>query len=324
MPNKPKIVILDANAANPGDLSWEPVERLGECAIHPRTRPDEVIERCGGASVVLTNKSKLTANAFASLPDLRYVGVLATGYNVVDVEAARAAGVVVTNVPAYSTESTAQHAFALLLDLTNHVGPLAADSAERWPKSPDFSYFDRPLLELDGLTCGVVGFGAIGKAFARRARAFGMNVLALTAHPSKHEDAAAELGVELVELDALLARSDVVSLHCPLTPATERMIDAAALAKMKPTALLINTGRGPLLDERAVADALDAGRLAGVAVDVLSTEPPAADNPLLSAPRCRVTPHVAWATVAARRRCIAIAAANVEAFLNGTPQNVVS
>ncbi len=324
MSDQPKIVILDAHAANPGDLDWSPIERLGTCTVHPRTPRDEVVDRCNAAEIVLSNKVPLDADTLARLPALRYVGVLATGFNIVDLDAARRANVTVTNIPAYGTESTAQHAFALLLDLTNHVGHLAADSARRWPRSADFCYFDDSLVELDGLTCGVIGFGAIGKAFCRRARAFGMTVLAHTAHPNKHRDSAADLRVELVGLDDVLRHSDVLSLHCPLTPETKGLIGAGAIAKMKPSVLLINTGRGPLLDEGAVADALNAGRLAAAAVDVLSAEPPASDNPLLSAKNCRITPHVAWATTAARRRLIDIAAGNIKAFLNGKPQNVVS
>lgn len=323
-PDRPKIVVLDGYTNNPGDLSWERLDALGDVTVHPRTPMDEVIDRCRGASAILTNKVPISDEVLGELPDLQYIGVLATGYNIIDIEAARRRGVTVTNVPAYSTESTAQHAFALLLALTNHVGPLAADSEERWPASADFSYWDQPLIELAGLTCGVVGFGAIGQAFCRRAKAFGMTVLDHTRSPDKHREAAAELGVELVEMDDLLARSDVVSLHCPLTPETKHLIDAKAIAKMKPTALLINASRGPVIHEAAVAKALNEGRLGGAGLDVLSSEPPEKENPLLSARNCLVTPHVAWATTAARRRSIEIAAGNVKAFLAGEPRNVVS
>ena len=316
--DRPKIVVLDGHAANPGDLSWEPLERLGDVTVHPRTPPGKVAERCAGATAVLTNKVPLDAGTLAGLPDLKYVGVLATGYNIVDAEAAKRRGVVVTNVPSYSTEATAQHAFALLLELTNHVGRHAPTTADRWPASADFSYWDAPLVELAGLTCGVIGFGAIGSAFARRAAAFGMTVLAHTRTPKDVP------GVEFIGLDDLLGRSDVVSLHCPLTDATKRLIDADRIKKMKRSALLINVARGPVVDEAALAAALDESRLAGAGVDVLSGEPPAADNPLLRAKNCLVTPHQAWAAVAARRRLIAAAADNLSAFLDGTPRNMVN
>ena len=323
MPDRPKIVILDAHTANPGDLSWEPVERLGDVTAHPRTPDDEVVDRAAGAHVVLTNKAKLPGDVVRALPDLKYVGVLATGYDGVDVAAARQRGVTVTNVAGYSTESTAQHAFALLLELTNHVGKSARDSAERWPRADDWTYWDESPIELAGLTCGVVGFGAIGRAFCRRAAAFGMNVIAHTANPDKHRQEAAKLGVELVELDDLLRRSDVVSLHCPLTPATRGMIGEDAIGRMKRGVLIVNAGRGPLLDEAAVAAALADGRVGGAGLDVLSSEPPAADNPLLKARNCLVTPHVAWATRASRGRLIEEAAANLAAFLSGEKRNVV-
>ena len=319
----PKIVILDAFTANPGDLSWDEVAGQGDLEVHDRSTAGEARERAAGATAVLTNKVAINEQLLAANDSIRYVGVLATGVNVVDLDACRTRGVTVTNIPGYSTESTAQHAFALLLELTNRVGRLSHDSGEKWPRSADFAYTDAPLTELAGLTCGVVGFGSIGKAFCRRAVVFGMNVVAHTANPDKHRDAAAKLGVQLVGLDDLLSRSDVISLHCPLTPATDGLIGEANLAKMKRGALLVNTGRGPLLDGRAVAAALADGRLGGAAVDVLSKEPPAKDDPLLSAKNCIVTPHVAWATRAARSRLIDIAAGNLRAYLAGEPRNVV-
>ena len=324
MPDRPKIVVLDGHATNPGDLSWEPFEKLGDLDVHPRTPADEVVERLDGATAALVNKAKLDADAMASCPDLKYVGVLATGYNVIDVEAAKLNGITVTNVAGYSSESTAQHAFALLLELTNHVGRLAQDSAGRWPRSRDWTYWDQAPIELSGLTCGVIGFGGIGRAFCRRARAFGMDVIVHTANPDKHRDAAAEIGAEFVPLDGLLRRSDVVSLHCPLTPETDGLIGGENLAKMKRGALLVNCGRGQLVDSRAVADALADGRLGGAGIDVLSQEPPTGGDPLLGATNCLVTPHVAWATVASRTRLIDEASKNLAAFLNGERRNVVA
>ncbi|MBI5830920.1 MAG: D-2-hydroxyacid dehydrogenase [Armatimonadetes bacterium] len=314
-----RIVVLDGHAANPGDLSWSALEALGELTVWERTPADLTVARAAGAQVVLTNKVLLNRTEVAALPDLRYVGVLATGYNVVDLNATRERGVVVTNVPAYSTASVVQVTFALLLELTHRVGhhdDLVHQG--RWVSSPDFSFFDQPLVELDGLTLGIIGLGGIGQAVARVAQALGMNVIAATRTPRQVP------GVELVALEALAARADVISLHCPLTAENTGLVDAAFLARTKPTAYLINTARGPLLNEADVAAALNDGRLAGVGVDVLSTEPPLADNPLLSCRNCVITPHYAWASVAARRRLLAVAADNVAAFLAGAPKNVVN
>ena len=321
--DRPKIVILDAHAANPGDLSWDRFRGLGDVEVHPRSTDAEAARRVADAAALLTNKVPVGRPLLRRAGGLRYVGVLATGYDVVDLDACRAAGVTVTNVPGYSTASTAQHALALLLELTNRVGRTGVDVGRRWPASPDFCYHDTPLIELDGLTCGVVGFGAIGRAFARGAAALGMRVLAHTANPDRHRAAAEAIGVTFVGLDELLARSDAISLHCPLMPGTEDLIGPATLAKVKPGALLVNTGRGQLLDEAAVAAALADGTLGGVAVDVLRREPPPADDPLLMARNCVVTPHVAWATAASRRRLIDAAADNLAAFLRGEPRNVV-
>lgn len=320
----PKIVILDAYCSNPGDLSWEPLAKLGDLEVYDRSTPDEAITRAAPATAILTNKVPIDDNLLAASPSVVYAGVLATGFNVVDLDACRRRGVTVTNIPGYSTESTAQHAFALLLELTNRVGEQARTAADRWPTNPDFSVVDKPLMELDGKTCGVIGFGAIGKAFARRAVAFGMNVLATTANPDKHRQAADELGVRFCALHELLAQSDVVSLHCPLTPATENLIGEANLRRMKDGALLVNTGRGQLVDSAAVVKALQSGKLGGAAVDVLRQEPPRDGDPLLGADGVLVTPHVAWATTAARRRLIDIVAGNFKAFLDGSPRNVVS
>ncbi len=320
-----KIVVLDGHAMNPGDLSWRGLEELGELTVHDRTPAGQVVERAQGAEIVLTNKSPLPRQTIEALPHLRYIGVQATGFNVVDAEAARERGVTVTNVPGYSTRSVAQMVMALLLELTQQVGHHAELVRRgRWSASPDFCCWDRPLVELDGLTIGIVGFGAIGRGVARLARAFGMRVLIHTRHPDDYRATPQGREVEFVDLESLFCRSDVVSLHCPLTPQTEGMVDAERLGRMKPGAFLINTGRGPLVDEAALAEALNAGRLAGAGLDVLSAEPPSADNPLLQARNCFITPHIAWATRAARERLMASVVENVRAFLAGKPENVVN
>ncbi len=313
-----RIVVVDGHTLNPGDLSWDALAELGELEVYDRTAPDSMVERLRGAAVVLTNKAVLDRAVIERLDGLRYVGVLATGYNVVDVQAARERGITVTNVPAYAAPSVAQHAVALLLELTNRAGHHDATVHEgRWTGSPDFCYWDYPFIELRGLTMGVVGLGAIGREVARVGLAFGMRVLACDPAGGAVE------GVEMVGLDELLAESDAVTLHCPLTEETEGLVNAARLARMKESALLVNTSRGPLVDEAALADALNEGRIAGAAVDVLSTEPPTPKNPLLSAKNCIVTPHMAWASAASRRRLMAAAVENVRAFLAGRPTNVV-
>ena len=313
------IVVLDGHTLNPGDLSWDALRTLGECTVHDRTPRDQVVARAREAEIALTNKVVFDRAVLAQLPRLRYIGVLATGYNVVDVAAAAAQGIVVTNVPAYSTRSVAQLTFALLLELTQRVGDHARAVREgRWTRSPDFCFWDHPLVELDGLTMGIVGFGHIGRSVAALAQAFGMRVLAHSRTPR------AAPGVAWVDLDALFERSDVVSLHCPLTPETRDLVNAERLARMKPTAFLINTGRGPLVNERDLAEALDAGRLAGAGLDVLSAEPPPADHPLLAARNCLITPHIAWATRAARERLMRTVVENVRAFLAGAQQNRVT
>jgi len=316
------IVVLDGHTLNPGDLDWSPLAELGALQVHARTAPEQVLARAAGAEVVLTNKTRLSAQELDQLRDLRYVGVLATGYDVVDVAAADERGIVVTNVPAYGTASVAQMTFALLLELCNHVGAHAAAAREgRWTQSGDFSHRERPLMELSGRTLGIVGFGRIGQAVAGIARAFGMHVIAT---PSHRGQGAALDDVRRVEVDELVARADVVTLHCPLTEDTAQLIDARRLASMKRHALLVNTARGGLIDEHALRAALDRGHLGGVALDVLSVEPPPADHPLLSAPRCLVTPHIAWATRASRERLLGEAIANVRAFSAGERRNVVS
>ena len=315
-----KIVVLDGFTLNPGDLSWNELESLGECEIYDRSPPPDVVKRAADAEIVLTNKTVLNREQILALPKLKYIGVLATGYNIVDVAAARDRNIPVTNVPTYGTRSVAQHTFALLLELTQHVGHHAQTVRDgRWTRCPDFCYWDYPLVELDSLTMGIVGFGRIGKAVAELAMAFGMNVLATSSMPRQPP-----AGVQFVELESLLRQSDVVSLHCPLTAQTKNLVNNVTLALLKPTAFLLNTSRGPLIDEQALAEALNSGQVAGAAVDVLSVEPPPADNPLLRAKNCIVTPHIAWATRAARSRLMQIAVANVRAFLNGGLENAVN
>lgn len=316
-----KIVVLDGYTLNPGDLNWDTLKQLGDCAIYDRTPPSEIVERAGNAEVVLTNKTLLTRDTITALPKLKYIGVLATGYNVVDTAAAKERNLPVTNVPDYGTPSVAQHTFALLLELTQHAGHHSQTVRDsRWTRSPDFCYWDFPLIELHGLTFGIIGFGKIGRAVAKLADAFGMRVLVHSR--SRAVDLTTEF--TLVGLDELLSRSDVVSLHCPLTPDNKEFINAARLSQMKPTAFLLNTSRGPLLDEQAVAEALNTGRIAGAALDVLSIEPPRADNPLLTARNCLVTPHLAWATRAARARLMDVAVENVRSFIAERPRNVVN
>lgn len=313
------IVVLDGQMLNPGDLSWDSLHALGDCAIHDRTPREQVISRAGHAEIILANKAIVDRSAIEKLPKLRYIGVLATGYNNIDAGAARERGIPVCNVPAYGTRSVAQATFALLLELTNRVGHHAGTVQDgRWAKCPDFCYWDGQLIELDGLTLGIVGFGRIGQAVAEMGRAFGMKVIAHR-QPKNYSGP-----VRFVDLDALFRESDVVSLHCPLTAENKGLINTARLAQMKPTAFLLNTSRGPLVVEKDLADALNAGRIAGAGVDVLAVEPPVPDNPLLSAKNCFVTPHNAWATQAARRRLLDVAVANVRAFLAGKPQNVVN
>lgn len=315
-----EIVILDAYTTNPGDLSWEPVEAIGPTTVYDRTPADQVLERAIGADVVLTNKTPLSAETFAGLPRLKYVGVLATGVNVVDVAAARDRGIVVTNVPEYSTPNVAQATWAIILELTNQVGLHAAGvRAGRWSASEDFCYQDSELVELAGLTLGLVGYGRIARAVAAVGRAMGMKVVACRRQPGDM----AEDGTRCVGLDELFATSDVVSLHCPLTTETAGLVNARRLDLMGPTSLLVNTARGGLVVEDDLAAALNAGRIAGAGLDVLSVEPPPATNPLLQARACIITPHVAWATRNARARLIDVAAANLRAFVAGTPHNTV-
>jgi glycerate dehydrogenase len=315
-----RIVVLDGYTLNPGDLSWDELRALGECIVHDRTALGDVVAHAQDAAIVFTNKTVLDRAALQSLPKLRYIGVLATGYNIVDVRTAREQNIVVTNIPTYGTRSVAQHVFALLLELTQRVGYHAETVRDgRWSACPDFCYWDYPLIELEGLTMGVVGFGRIGQAVAKLANAFGMKVLAHDVQPPRDMP----LGVKLADLDTLFAESDVVSLHCPLTANNQGMVNARRLALMKPTAFVINTSRGPLVNEADLAAALNDGQIAGAGLDVLAVEPPRADNPLLTAKHCYITPHIAWATRAARARLMHIAVENLRGFLDGRPINVV-
>lgn len=316
-----KIVILDGYTANPGDLSWGSLKELGEVTVYERTRREEIAGRAADADIVLTNKVVMDREMMALLPRLKYIGVLATGYNVVDIEAAREKDIIVTNVPAYSTESVTQTVFAHLLTVTNRTEHYAQQNRlGRWAENRDFCYWDTELTELAGKTMGIVGLGNIGSRVAEIALAFGMQVKAMTS--KKPEELPA--GIQKAELQSLLASSDVVSLHCPLTEGTKHLIHRETLRLMKPSAILINTGRGPLVDDEALAEALNEGRLRAYCADVVTEEPPKADHPLLHAPNAFITPHIAWATVEARKRLLQTAIGNVEAFVNGHPVNVVS
>ena len=315
-----KTVILDGYGANPGDLSWAELEKLGQLTVYERTLPDETVARAGDAEIVLTNKVLLGRREIEQLPRLKYIGVLATGYNVVDTVAAKEHGIVVTNVPAYSTMSVAQMVFAHLLTVTNRTEHYATENRKgKWSASPDFCYWDTELTELAGKTFGIVGLGNIGSRVAEIARALGMKVAALTSKK------AAELPdyVEKMSLTELLKESDVLSLHCPLTEETHHLMDRQTLSCMKPTAVLINTGRGPLVNEEDVAEALTAKRLKAYCADVMSQEPPQAGSKLLACENAYITPHVAWATKEARVRLIDTAISNVKAFLENHPRNVV-
>lgn len=319
-----RIVVLDGHTLNPGDISWAGFEALGDVTIHDRTPSELIVERATGCRYALTNKTPLSQATLARLPGLAYIGVLATGYNVVDVEAAKAHGITVTNVPTYGTDSVAQHATALLLELARKTALHAAAVRDgAWTASGEWCFTLAPITELTGKTLGVVGIGRIGRAFARIATAMGMTVIAHDEFPPG-ADALAGLDVEFTDLDHLFRRADVISLHCPLTPATERLVNAERLSLVKSTAFILNTSRGPLVDNQALADALHAGRVAGAGLDVLDVEPPPADNPLIGAPNCIITPHIAWYARAARERLMATAVENLRAFIAGSPVNTVA
>lgn len=316
-----KIVILDGYSVNPGDLSWEELEACGELTVYDRTNTEDILKRTKNADAILTNKVVISSEIIDKLPNLKYIGVLATGYNVVDIEAAKKRGITVTNVPAYSTNSVVQMTFAHILNLTNRVAHYAHENRKgKWSASPDFCYCDTNLGEIAGKTLGVVGLGNIGYKVACIARDFGMDVFACTSKNS------ADLpdGIQKVTFNGLLGISDILTLHCPLTPQTKEMINKDTLSQMKRGALLINTGRGALVNDKDVAQALCEGQLGGYGADVMTQEPPKPDNPLLSAPNAYLTPHIAWATLEARKRLVSIASANVAAFVQGSPKNVVS
>jgi len=315
-----KIVVLDGYTLNPGDLSWENFSEIGDLKVYDRTAPEEILERTTDANIVLTNKTVLTAENIAAMNKVEYIGVLATGVNVVDLEYTKTNGITVTNVPNYSGSSSAQMVFALILELTNRVGHHSQTVTDgKWSESKDFCYWDYPLVELEGITLGIVGYGGIGKAVARIALAFGMNILVYnrSVPPDLPE------GITYSDLDNLIRTSDIISLHCPLTPQTKGMINKETLAQMKKTAYLINTSRGPLIVENDLADALNEGRIAGAAMDVLEKEPPEKSCPLLTAKNCYITPHFAWATLASRERLMSIAVENIKSYLAGKPQNIV-
>lgn len=317
-----KIVVLDGYTLNPGDLNWSALEALGETVIYDRTSKEDIISRIGDASVILTNKTPLTDEIFEACKNIKYVGVLATGYNVVDVKSAKEHGVIVTNIPTYGTTAVAQFVFALLLELCHRVGHHSDRVAQgAWASSKDFCFWDYPLVELYGKTIGIIGFGRIGHQTSLVAKGFGMNVLAFDSYVNKEWE---KEGVKYVSLDTLLEESDVISLHCPLFPETEKIINAKSLAKAKDGVKIINTSRGPLIDEDALYQALESGKVSGAAMDVLTVEPPKGHNRLSTHPNCIVTPHIAWAPKESRLRLLNIAIENIKQFINNTPVNVVN
>ncbi len=316
-----KIVNLDGYAANPGDLSWERFDKYGEYIVYDRTKPEEMIERAKDADILFINKCVITGDMLRQMPKLKYVGLQSTGYNVIDGKTARELGITISNIPAYSTNAVAQLVFAFILQITNKVS-LHSDAVHsgEWTACPDFCFWKAPLTELDGKTIGIVGFGSIGKRVSNIAKAFGMKVLVYTPHPQQDD----YQDIAFVDFDTLLRESDVVTCHCPLTEKTTNLINAEALAKMKDSAILINTSRGPVVDDAALADALNSGSILAAGVDVLREEPPKATNPLLTAKNCLITPHVAWAGFETRARLLDILEDNLKAFLEGHPQNVVN
>ena len=317
-----KLVVLDGYTLNPGDLNWEGIKKFGNLVVHDRTPESLIVERCQGAEIIFTNKTPLREAVLSQLPDLKYIGVLATGYNVVDVDYAKARGIAVANVPGYGTASVVQMTFALLLELCQHVQS-HSDSVRQgdWAASPDFCYWNYPLIELEGKTIGIIGFGSIGQKVADIATAFGMNIIGFSRTRS---DQSHRKNFKWAELNDLLKESDVVSVHCPLFPETQGIINKDSLRLMKRTAFFLNTSRGPLMVDQDLADALNEGIIAGAGIDVLSVEPPSADNPLFKAKNCLITPHIAWATKEARSRLMGIAENNLTSFLNQKPINIVN
>ena len=317
-----KFVVLDSYALNPGDLSWEWLENLGECEIYDRTPADKILERCMGADVVITNKTPITKDTLSKLSNLKYIALESTGYNVVDYEYAKEMGVPVSNIPAYSTNAVAQLTFSLILEITNAVG-IHSESVRNgdWANCPDFCYWKTPLTELCGKTLGIVGFGQIGQAVADIAEAFKMNIVAVSGHET---DQSHRKNFSWVDMDTLAKKSDIISFHCPLTEKTTGLVNEEFISKCKDGAIIINTSRGPVVDDQALTNALNCGKLRGAGLDVLTVEPPKADNPLLSAKNCFITPHIAWAGFETRERLMNILEENVKAYLNGKPQNVVN
>ena len=316
-----KIVVLDGYGLNPGDLSWESMQTLGELEVFDRTSPAELHQRASDAEALITNKTIISAEDMKALPQIKYIGVLATGYNVVDIDAAKALGIVVTNIPAYSTRSVAQMVFAHLLNITQRVGHYADENIKgRWTNNADFCYWDTPLVELDGKKIGIIGYGNIGQAVAAIATALGMKVYVYSSKPQF----LLPQGVQRMSIDEIFQECDVVSLHCPLTDDTNGMVNSTRLNSMKSSAILINTGRGPLVNEQDLADALNNGVIAAAGLDVLSTEPPRKDNPLLTAKNCFITPHIAWATKEARIRLMDIAVNNLKSYIGGSIINNVA
>ena len=316
-----KIVVLDGGTLNPGDLSWDAFKAFGEIDIYDVTPEDKVIERSRQADVLIVNKIVLDKNTLSQLPKLKYIGVTATGYNVIDVKSAREKNVSVTNIPTYGTQSVSQMVFSLLLELCQHVGHHSQTVQDgKWSACSSFCYWDYPLVELAGLTMGIVGYGRIGRATAKLAKAFDMNVIAYDAYADKMNN----IDVPFVEIDELFAKSDTISLHCPLSPENKGMVNSRRLSLMKESAFLINTSRGPLINEQDLADALNSGKIAGAGLDVLSIEPPKSDNPLFNTKNCYITPHIAWATLSARERLMQTAVENVKAFIEGNLINVVN
>ena len=317
-----KLVVLDGYTLNPGDLNWEGIKKFGDLEVHDRTPESQIVERCQGAEIIFTNKTPLRESVLSQLPDLKYIGVLATGYNVVDVDYAKSRGIAVANVPGYGTASVVQMTFALLLELCQHVQS-HSDSVRQgdWAASPDFCYWNYPLIELEGKTIGIIGFGSIGQKVADIATAFGMNIIGFSRTRS---DQSHRKNFKWAELNELLKESDVVSVHCPLFPETQGIINKDSLRLMKRTAFFLNTSRGPLMVDQDLADALNEGIIAGAGIDVLSVEPPSADNPLFKAKNCLITPHIAWATKEARSRLMGIAENNLSSFLNQKPINIVN
>ena len=317
-----RIVVLDGHAANPGDISWDKFKEYGELVVYPRTNPEDVAERIKGAECVFTNKVPITAETIDASPDLKWIGVLATGFNIVDIAHAKAAGISVSNIPSYSTDTVAQNVFAHLLNICNRVGDHAASiSKGRWSASPDFAFWDFPQMELAGKTFGIIGFGTIGKKTAEIAQAFGMKVIAATPHPDKVYESES---FSFADRETVLKNADVLSLHCPLTDSTKELINKTSLGLMKQNAILINTGRGPLINENDLAEALKSGTILAAGLDVLCQEPPAPDNPLFDCENCFISPHVSWASKEARIRLHNIALENLKAFIDGNPINVVN